>query len=87
MDAKQFLLLTNTMERYRNLGRNSAVYSFEIGIGSIIVQFDTGATYLYNTSTPGASSVMQMQSLAIAGIGLNSYISRYVRKRYARKLR
>jgi hypothetical protein len=75
------------MEKYLNRGGNSAVNSYEIGVGSIIVQFNDGAMYLYNNTIPGAGDVAQMQSFARSGSGLNSYISRNVRKRYAKKLR
>ena len=75
------------MERYLNRGGNSNVHSYEIGAGTIIVQFNDGSMYLYDSSAPGAGDVAQLQSLARAGLGLNSYIGRNVRKRYARKLR
>jgi len=75
------------MERYLNRGGNSAVRYYEMGAGSITIQFNDGSMYLYDRSAPGASDVAQLQSLARAGSGLNSYISRNVRKRYARKLR
>ncbi|WP_246194413.1 hypothetical protein [Pseudoxanthomonas jiangsuensis] len=35
---------------------------------------------------PGAEHVLEMQRLADAGDGLNSYINRYVRDDYARRL-
>ena len=75
------------MARYGNLGGDSAVVAYEIEIDSIIVQFNTGATYLYNYVSAGAVNIEQMKSLAIAGQGLNSFISRIVKKQYARKLR
>jgi hypothetical protein len=33
------------MERYRNLGRDSDVAGYELGDGSITVQFDDGSLY------------------------------------------
>lgn len=75
------------MERYKNLGGDSGVAAYEIGQGSITVQFKDGATYLYNNQSAGATNIAQMQRLAAAGQGLNSFISRVVRKGYAQKLR
>ncbi len=75
------------MTRYRNLSGNSGVYAYESGNDNIVVQFNDGATYLYNYSIPGSSDVENMKRLALNGSGLNSYISTNVRKRYASKLR
>lgn len=75
------------MERYQNLGRNSNVNRYEIGPGSIVVEFGDGSQYLYDGTRPGPASVTEMQHLARAGQGLNSYIGRVVKKNYARKLR
>jgi len=75
------------MERYRNLGGDSGVASYELGHDSITVQFTTGATYLYNYQSAGRQHIEQMKSLAIAGHGLNSYIKKYVNRGYASKLR
>jgi hypothetical protein len=33
------------MERYKNLGRDSGVTGYELGDGSITVQFDDGSRY------------------------------------------
>lgn len=75
------------MTRYRNLGGTSGVYAYEIGINSITVQFNDGATYFYTTSSMGSYNISQMQRLAAAGRGLNSFISTTVKKGYASKLR
>ncbi len=75
------------MEQYRNLGGDSGVAAYEIGPGSITVQFKDGAVYLYTNQSAGAASIAEMQRLARAGQGLNSYISRVVRKGYAQKMR
>lgn len=73
------------MERYKNLGRNSGVVSYEISHDSILVVFNDGKKYLYNYSATGSADVEKMKSLAVAGQGLNSFISRVVKKRYASK--
>ena len=75
------------MERYRNLGGNSGVYAFEIDSNSINVQFRDGSLYKYSYMSPGAQAVERMKGLALAGRGLNSYISTSIKKRYAAKLR
>lgn len=75
------------MERYKNLGGNSSVIAYEIEPDSITVQFNDGWLYLYTTQSAGSGNVTEMHHLAAAGQGLNSFISRVVRKRYARKWR
>ena len=75
------------MQKYRNLGGNSGVDSYEIGDGSITVRFTDGWAYLYTDAVTGAGDVRQMQALAERGAGLNSYISRVVKKRWADKWR
>ncbi|AMC35759.1 hypothetical protein [Janthinobacterium sp. B9-8] len=75
------------MEVYMNLGRGSGVAAYEIGQGAITVQFKDGAMYLYNNQSAGQANIIEMQRLARAGQGLNSFISRVVRKAYAEKLR
>ena len=63
------------------------VAEYEFGPDSITVQFNDGAMYLYNSVRPGSADVKQMKYLANAGVGLNSYISKHVKKNYAAKLR
>lgn len=75
------------MERYKNIGGDSGVTAYEIGQDSITVQFKDGAAYLYNNQSAGSANLTEMQRLAAAGQGLNSFISRVVQKGYAQKLR
>lgn len=75
------------MERYRNRGGDSGIVAYEIGPDSITVMFSDGAVYLYTYQSAGSANIERMKRLAIAGEGLNSFINRRVRKRYARKLR
>jgi len=75
------------MERYKNRGGNSGVVSFEITAESITIQFRDNSQYLYNTIRPGLTAVNRMKELARAGLGLNSYISRSIRKNFYKKLR
>jgi hypothetical protein len=76
-----------TMEQYKNLGRDSGVSFFEIKSESITVQFNTGKTYLYTYQSAGSHNIEEMKLLAQNGEGLNSFINRVVRKKYASILR
>ena len=73
------------MQRYENKGGDSGVVGFEITADSITVQFRDGWKYVYDNSVPGESIVAEMKKLALAGHGLNSYISRVVKKSFSRK--
>jgi len=75
------------MQHYKNLGGDSGVRAFELAAGQITVEFTTGAQYLYTVASSGASAIEEMSRLALAGHGLNSYISRFVKKNFERKLR
>lgn len=74
------------MQPYRDISGDSGVAAYEIGNGSITVQFSRGGTYLYDSSAPGAAHVAEMQRLAQAGDGLNTYINQHVRKNYAARI-
>ncbi len=75
------------MERYLNPGGDSAVVAYEIAAGSITVQFASGKHqfYLYTTASAGAAQIQEMQRLAKAGRGLNSYIGRVVKTDYEQR--
>jgi hypothetical protein len=75
------------MIRYKNLGGSSGVYGYEIGYDSIHILFHDGAGYLYTEASAGGFHMAQMTQRAAAGIGLNSYINRHVKKLYAAKTR
>ncbi|MBL7890375.1 MAG: hypothetical protein JNL24_12525 [Bacteroidia bacterium] len=75
------------MIRYKNLSKNSGVYAFSYSSDRISVQFKDGAIYLYTYLSAGMSNIEKMKSLAISGIGLNSFISRVVKKNYQSKYR
>ncbi|MFK2905934.1 hypothetical protein ISP17_18385 [Dyella ginsengisoli] len=74
------------MKPYRNLSGKSGVAAYESGDGFIRVRFVHNGTYEYTHERPGHRHVTNMQQLAEAGRGLATYISRFVRERYARKL-
>ncbi|WP_296260105.1 MULTISPECIES: hypothetical protein [unclassified Pseudomonas] len=60
--------------------------AFRLEEGSILVEFADQSRYLYNTIKPGPAAVAELQKLARAGQGLNSYINRIIRKNYFEKL-
>jgi hypothetical protein len=74
------------MIKYKNLGRNSGVTAYETAENSIKVLFNDGALYLYNNVRPGKASVEKMKLLAQRGQGLNSLISREIKKNYYDKI-
>ena len=85
--ANIFSCKHSIMTLYQNLGGKSGVHSYEIGMSCITVQFNDSSRYLYNTTRTSTYNIEQMQRLAIHGRGLNSFISRTVKKGYAVKLR
>ena len=74
------------MHRYRNLDGHSGVLAYEFGEGWIRIRFAGGETYEYTDAASGAEHVRNMQTLAQAGEGLATYVSRFVHEAYARKL-
>jgi hypothetical protein len=74
------------MPLYKNLAGDSGVLEYESGLGSIVVKFRKGGTYVYDENRPGSAHVAEMQRLAESGKGLCTYINTHVRKNYASKL-
>ena len=72
-------------ERYRNLSGDSGVTYYAIGPDFIAVQFHDPTVYIYDHTRPGRAHVEQMKVFAVGGRGLGSYITRHVRKAFARK--
>ena len=79
-------IIRKRMEQYKNLGGDSGISFYEIDSDSIKVKFSDGGLYLYNHTRPGQVYVEQMKTLAVRGHGLNSLISRTIKKNYAAKL-
>ena len=73
------------MTPYANFGGNSGIVAYSIEAVSIEILFKDRARYLYTYASAGENCVEQMKELATQGSGLNSYISRVVKKSYARK--
>lgn len=75
------------MEQYANTGGASGIVAYEVAADSITVEFRDGAIYLYTYASTGRSDVEQLKTLAQQGQGLNSFIARQVRHRYAQQIR
>ncbi|MCK5122993.1 MAG: hypothetical protein KAQ87_02500 [Candidatus Pacebacteria bacterium] len=73
------------METYKNLGGDSGILYFEIGNDYVRVEFDDEAIYTYTYASAGEYNIEEMKKIAISGEGLNSFINKYVRKKYASK--
>ncbi len=74
------------MRPYKNLSGDSGVTAYESKSGSIAVQFQDGAVYLYDQQSADKKNVETMKRLATAGKGLSTFISQEVKERYAAKL-
>ena len=75
------------MEVYGNLGKGSSIRYYDIGEDWIIVGFKGNVNYEYNYFKSGVSHVESMKLLALKGKGLNSYIKKYVKNSYSKKIR
>lgn len=75
------------MERYKDIDGDSGVAAYEIGTDYIRVQFSDNSVYLYTYTSAGANNIEQMKKLAASGDGLNAFINKNVRKKYAKKER
>lgn len=64
----------------------SGVVAYEIRDDAIDVKFANGEVYRYDETRPGAVDVEIMKRFAKAGRSLTTYISKYVKDRYAAKL-
>ncbi|HOM61620.1 MAG TPA: hypothetical protein PLP49_09360 [Anaerohalosphaeraceae bacterium] len=73
------------MKPYRDVNGDSGVSGYEDGSDYIRVQFKEGSVYLYTYASAGFQNIEQMKKLAAAGDGLNAFINKNVRKRYAKK--
>jgi len=73
------------MPIYKNLSGKSGVAAYETKESSIEVQFNDGMHYRYTSGSAGVANLEEMKRLANAGVGLNSFISRVVKKGYESK--
>jgi hypothetical protein len=73
------------MAHYGNQSGDSPVSGFQAGRTFIDVHFRGAGTYRYSYARPGRDHVEHMKALARQGVGLATYISRYVRDDYESK--
>jgi len=73
------------MDLYRDTNGDSGVDAYQIGDSFIRVRFKDAAVYLYTNESAGVDNIQQMKKLAQSGDGLNAFINKHVKKRYARK--
>ena len=73
------------MERYVNLGGDSGVVGYEIGADFIWVHFSK-YKYQYTYASAGPDNIEHMKELAKRGRGLNAFVIKNVRKKYAQKV-
>jgi hypothetical protein len=73
------------MQRYKDVDGDSGVHSYEYGEEHIDVQFHNGHVYTYTYRSAGSHNIERMKVLADSGEGLNSFIMRRVKNRYAKK--
>ena len=71
------------MRPYRGGDGDSGVAAYACGPDWIDIRFHRGGCYRYDARHPGLLQVLEMQRLAAAGKGLNTYINRHVRADYA----
>src|SRR5262245_25318343 len=70
---------------YANVGGTSSVRAYAVADDRITVRFSDGTVYVYSYSSAGKANVERAKRLAYAGIGLNSWIVRGMRKSYESK--
>lgn len=68
---------------YANIGGNSSVRGYDHGEDWLVVMFSDGSRYLYTLKSTDQQTLDYMRRLAMAGKGLNSYITRIVGPNYA----
>ena len=75
------------LRRYANRSGQSGVAAYATGRDGILVEFNDGKLYFYSLEVPGQRHVERMKSLAEAGAGLSTYISRHIGRRFAARLK
>jgi hypothetical protein len=84
--SARFLMVSLAVKPYKSKKRNVGVVAYEAAKDFIKIQFRDGSVYLYTYRKPGKSEVSEMKKLAASGIGLTTFINKYVRDRYEAKL-
>ena len=74
------------MTPYKDLNNNSGVRAYNIGQSHIDIEFKDGTIFRYTSITVGQVNLEKMAHLAREGVGLNTFVNRVVRDKYAAKL-
>ena len=69
------------MTKYKNLNGDSSIKSFELGENFIDIIFSK-KIYRYSYASAGRDNVETMKQLAVAGFGLNRYLSKHCYELY-----
>ena len=75
------------MKLYQNKAGNSGIKAYESGDDFIRLEFVDGKVYEYNSIEPGTEHVDEMKKLAQSGNGLATYVNKYVRGNFFKRLR
>jgi hypothetical protein len=75
------------MTTYKDINGDSGISKYEIDNDKIIVEFKGGSQYLYTYASAGQTHIEKMKVFAQSGDGLNSYINKNARTKYAKKLK
>ncbi len=71
------------MQKYEDIDKDSKVECFQNNETSIKVRYkDSSKVYVYSYDKPGRLHVERMKRLALSGDGLNSFVNKYVGKKY-----
>ena len=91
--AKPFFLrhgfsdFTAAMQRYADRSGKSGVSGYEILDNGIVLEFKADKRrYLYSYKNPGKKHVEEMKRLASEGKGLTTYVNRFIRENYEKRL-
>ena len=75
------------MVSYKNLNGNSNVKCYNISENYIDIEFyNTPLVYRYSDVAPGIQVLNELKKLANQGYGLNSFINKYVKTNYERRI-
>ncbi len=74
------------MPLYKNSSRSSGIMAYTSYKDSIKIVFKDGETYLYSYESAGKKNIEEMKKLAAQGEGLTTYINKFVKERYEKKL-
>lgn len=75
------------MKIYYNLSGNSGITAYQFEDKHINIVFTDGTIYRYSYLKPGKIHIEKMKELALLGKGLATYINKYIRDNYEKKIK